>query len=187
MAQLRVEKRDIFDLVPYTNNARVHSPEQIEEIAASILEFGFNDPLSVDENNVLVTGHGTHEALKLLVSRGREDFRTVDTVILAHMSERQKRAYILAHNRISQNSTWDFAKLSAELNELVESDFSVDLIGFDEQEIDALLKTDESVLPDNETLPPPPPAEPEPEKEKRSRAKSKVLHTCPSCKHEFTA
>jgi ParB-like chromosome segregation protein Spo0J len=188
MAQLRVERRDIFTLIPYANNARVHSPEQIEEIAASILEFGFNDPLSVDENNVLVTGHGTHEALKLLVTRGREDFREVDTVILAHMSERQKRAYILAHNRISQNSTWDFTKLSDELNALVESDFSIDIIGFDEQEIDGLLKIDPSVLPDSEQAVQPPPAEePAEGKEKRTRAKSKILHTCPACKHEFTA
>ncbi len=187
MSQLRVEKRDIFDLIPYANNSRVHPPEQVEEIAASIAEFGFNDPLAADENNVMIKGHGTLEALKLLVSRGREDFRIVDVVILAHMSDRQKRAYILAHNRIAQNSTWDFAKLSAELNELIEADFSVDIIGFDEQEIDALLKTDESVLPDTENLPPPPPAEEAEPKEKRSRAKSKVLHTCPACKHEFTA
>jgi hypothetical protein len=100
------------------------------------------------------------------------------------MSERQKRAYILAHNRISRNSVWNIEKLSQELSELVELDFDLSLTGFDEQEIDGLLKVDESILPDNEPIQ----AEPEPEqKEKRTRAKSKILHTCPACKHEFTA
>lgn len=185
---LRIEPRDISTLKAYANNAKVHSPEQVEEIAASILEFGFNDPLSVDETNTLVTGHGTHEALKLLVSRGLEQYQTVECVILDHMSERQKRAYILAHNRIAQNSTWDFAKLSDEINALVESDFSVDLLGFDEQEIDGLLKVDPSILPDDHNgQQVEPPAGDAEEKPKRTRAKSKILHTCPNCKHEFTA
>lgn len=184
---LKIELRDIDTLIPYANNAKVHSPEQVEEIAASIVEFGFNDPLSVDENNTLVTGHGTHAALKLLVSRGLTQYQNVDCVILAHMSQRQKQAYILAHNRIAQNSTWDFAKLSDELNALVEADFTVDLIGFDEQEIDSLLKVDPSILPDDTQAPPAKTEEPVEDKPKRTRAKSKILHTCPNCKHEFTA
>jgi ParB-like chromosome segregation protein Spo0J len=185
---IRAEKRDITVLKEYERNANDHPPEQLEEIAASVLEFGYNDPITIDENDTVLTGHGTRRALLLLVERGREEFRVVDVIVAPHMSDRQKRAYILAHNRIARNSVWNFEKLSAELNDLVESDFSVDLLGFDEQEIDSLLKIDPSILPDdNATVTPPAPADTEEEKPKRSRAKSKVLHTCPACKHEFTA
>lgn len=181
---LRFEKRDIFQLKDYANNANDHPPEQVEEIAASILEFGYNDPITVDEKDMLITGHGTRMALMLLVERGNESFREVDTVIAPDMSDRQKRAYILAHNRISRNSVWNIEKLSQELSELVELDLDLSLTGFDEQELDGLLKSDESILPDNEPIAQEPVEEP---KERRTRAKSKILHTCPACKHEFTA
>lgn len=183
---LRLEDRNINDLKPDPNNAKIHPPEQIEEIAASILEFGFIDPLTVDQNNKIITGHGTHDALKLLVSRGNVQYEIVQCVVLNHLSERQQRAYVLAHNRIAQNSTWNFDKLSHELNELIEQDFNLDVIGFDEQELDSLLKMDTSVLPDAGLEPKK--IEPEPEdKPKRTRAKSKILHTCPNCNHEFHA
>lgn len=183
---LKLESRDIDTLNPYQNNAKVHSQEQIEQIAASILEFGFNDPLSIDNGNMLVTGHGTHAALKLLVSRGNVEFQNVDCIILDHLSERQKRAYILAHNRIAQNSTWNFEKLSVEMDALINADFDVEMIGFNEQELDSLLKMDRSILPDD--LESKPVVNPEPEsKEKRSRAKSVLVHKCPECGHEFHA
>lgn len=184
---LRFEKRDIFQVKEYANNANDHPPEQIREIANSILEFGYNDPITVDENNMLITGHGTRRALLLLVEEGNEKFREVDTIVAAHMSDRQKRAYILAHNRISRNSVWNIDKLSQELSELVELDFDLSLTGFDEQEIDGLLKTDESLLPNNDQPLTPADQTAEEPKEKRTRAKSKILHTCPACKHEFTA
>jgi ParB-like chromosome segregation protein Spo0J len=185
---IKTEKRDIFALHEYANNANDHPDEQVEQIAASILEFGFNDPLSIDETDTILTGHGTHKALKLLVSRGREEFREIDCVVLSHMSDRQKRAYVLTHNKLARNSVWNFDKLSQELSDLVELDFSVDLIGFDEQELDGLLKTDSSILPDENAAPAAPTSETEEEdKPKRTRAKSKILHTCPACKHEFTA
>lgn len=184
---IRCEKRDITVLKEYDRNANDHPPEQLEEIAASVLEFGYNDPITVDENDTVLTGHGTRRALLLLVERGREEFRTVDVIVAPHMSDRQKRAYILAHNRIARNSVWNFDKLSAELNDLVEMDFSIDVLGFDEQEIDSLLKLDSSILPDETPAVQPPPADDSEPKEKRTRAKSKILHTCPACKHEFTA
>lgn len=185
---IKLEKRDIFELHEYANNANDHPDEQVEQIAESIAEFGFNDPLAVDETDTLITGHGTHKALKLLVSRGREDLRVIDCVVLSHMSERQKRAYILTHNKLARNSVWNFEKLSHELNELVELDYNIDVIGFDEQEIDSLLKVDPKLLPDETGTPAPPPVDTEEEgKTKRTRAKSKILHTCPACKHEFTA
>lgn len=182
---LRLEDRNINDLRPDPNNAKVHPPEQIEEIAASILELGYNDPVTIDQNNKIITGHGTCEALKLLVSRGNVQFEIVQCVVLNHMSERQQRAYVLAHNRIAQNSSWDFDKLSNELNELITQDVDLELLGFNEQELDSLLKMDESILP--ETGLEPKKIEADEDKPKRSRAKSKILHKCPNCQHEFTA
>ena len=111
----------------------------------------------------------------------------MDCVVLSHMSDRQKRAYVLTHNKLARNSVWNFEKLSQEINDLVELDYNIDVIGFDEQEIDGLLKIDASILPDEPATPAAPTAEPEEGKEKRTRAKSKILHTCPACKHEFTA
>lgn len=183
---LRLEERNINDLRPDPNNAKVHPPEQIEEIAASISEFLYVDPLTVDQTNKIITGHGTHEALKLLVSRGKTEYETVQCIVLNHLSDRQQRAYVLAHNRIAQNSKWDFEKLSNEINVLIEQDFNIDVIGFNEQELDSLLKMDNTVLPAVGLEPKKIEADAE-DKPKRSRAKSKILHTCPNCKHEFHA
>lgn len=181
----KIEILDIDELTPYENNANEHSDAQVEEIAASILEFGFNDPLSVDEKKMLLTGHGTHMALKLLVSRGYEKFKSVPCSVIEDLSDRQKKAFILAHNKLSKKSTWNLEKLSAEMDALVNSDFDVSMIGFDEQEIDALLKTDLSILPDDNATAPPV-TEPE-EGEKKKRSKSKLVHKCPYCLGEFSA
>lgn len=183
---IKVEKRNIDDLRDYENNSNVHSPEQVEQIAASILEFNYIDPLTVDENNTIITGHGTRKALKLLVQRGLEDYRVVDCVVLSHLSERQKRAYVIAHNKIAKNSTWDFDKLSSELSALVECDFEVGLLAFDEQEIDSLLKADASILP-KEPIIQEENEQPEVVEPKTRKAKSKLVHKCPNCGTEFSA
>jgi ParB family chromosome partitioning protein len=183
----KIEILDIDELTPYENNANEHSDAQVEEIAASILEFGFNDPLSVDEKKMLLTGHGTHMALKLLVSRGYEKFKKVPCSVIEDLSDRQKKAFILAHNKLSKKSTWNLEKLSAEMDALVNSDFDVSMIGFDEQEIDALLKTDLSILPDDNTPPVIPAADTDDGGEKKKRSKSKLVHKCPYCNGEFSA
>lgn len=185
---LPIEERDIYELTPDPNNSNEHTPEQIEQIADSIEEFGFNDPLSIDATGKVITGHGTREALILLVEvRGKVEYRRVPCVILAHLDERQRRAYVIAHNKIARNSSFNMAKLSDEFNFLVESDFNIDTLGFDSLEMDHLLRFDSgSILPD-EPAQPAQAADPEPEEPKRKRAKSKVVHKCPGCGTEFSA
>lgn len=176
--KLKIVYRDPSTIKFYSNNARTHSEDQVDEIAASIEEYGFNDPVDIDAEGVSIAGEGRiRAALKL-------GLKEIPTVSLAHLTERQKKGYILAHNRIALNSGWDLDKLSAELDALVLLDVDVSILGFDEQELDGLLKQDPSLLPND----PPPglPGSQEPAAGKR-KAKSKILHKCPKCGEEFTA
>lgn len=175
--KLKIVYRDPSTIKFYQNNARVHSEEQVAEIADSIEEYGFNDPVDIDAQGVSIAGEGRiRAALKL-------GLKEIPTVSLAHLSDRQKKGYILAHNRIALNSSWDLDKLAAELDELVGLDVDVSILGFNEQELDGLLKQDPSLLP-NEPVQPNADAEPAAGKRK---AKSKILHKCPKCGEEFTA
>jgi DNA modification methylase len=128
-------------LIPYAKNARTHSDIQVQQIAHSISEFGFTNPVLVDDQNQIIAGHGRVMAAKLL------GLDTVPTISLGYLSERQRRAYVLADNKIAMNSGWDFEMLASEISELTESGFDIDLLGFNEQEIDALLQDDASILP----------------------------------------
>lgn len=181
MTKLKITYKDPATIGFYKNNARQHSDEQIDQIIASIKDYGFNDPVDVDSVEgqlVSMCGEGRiRAALKMGLTE-------IPTVSLAHLSERQKRGYILAHNKLALNSSWDMEKLSAELDELVRLDVDVTGLGFNEQELDAILKQDPALLPDNKLETDGPEAAAETGK---SRAKSKILHTCPNCKHEFTA
>lgn len=142
MKKLKINYRDPRDLNPHPRNSRKHSDQQISEIAESISEFGFNKPVMIDENDVILYGHGTVQASKLL------DLDEIPTVDGSHMSDRQKRAFMIADNKLGHKSTWDIDLLSEELSDLAELEFDVSLTGFDEQELDGLLKNDESILPD---------------------------------------
>ncbi len=176
MTKLKITYRKPADLKFYTNNARTHSDAQIDEIIVSIQDYGFNDPVDIDEADTSICGEGRiRAALKM-------GLKEIPTISLAHLSERQKKGYILAHNRIALNSGWDLEKLSTELDQLVNLDVDITGLGFNEQELDALLKQDHGILPDGPLTD----TDKEP-KEKRSRAKSKILHKCPNCSHEFTA
>jgi hypothetical protein len=114
------------DLIPYINNARTHSPEQVLQIAASIKEFGFSNPILIDGKSGIIAGHGrVLAALKL----GME---TLPVIELSHLSDRQRKAYILADNRLAEKSGWDDDLLRLELGELKDLDFDLSLIGFDD-------------------------------------------------------
>lgn len=130
-------------LRPYEGNARTHTPEQVAQIAASIKEFGFTSPIICDGANIVIAGHGR------LLAAERLGLDAVPVIRLTHLSERQRRALTLADNRIALSSSWDFERLSVEIEALVESDFDLALTGFDEQELDALLKSDAGVLPES--------------------------------------
>lgn len=141
MANMKIEVIEIGKIIPYANNTRTHSDAQIEQIVESIREFGFTKPILIDEANGIIAGHGAHLAAQIA------GLTELPCIRLSHLSERQRRAYIIADNKIAQNSGWDFDKLAEELNYLVTADVDLEITGFDEQELAALLQDDKSLLP----------------------------------------
>lgn len=137
---LEIVLMPVADLLPYASNARTHSPEQIKKICASIKEFGFNNPILIDSKKGVIAGHGRLEAARHL------DLLQVPTIELGHLSGAQKRAYILADNRLALDAGWDNSILANELALLAEDNFEIALVGFSQSEIDKLL-TSTSELP----------------------------------------
>ena len=129
----RFEKVNIDKLVPYARNARTHSKEQILQLRASLREFGFVNPVIVDKDLNIIAGHGRVTAAK------EEGITEVPCVFVEHLTEAQKRAYILADNRLALNAGWDEEMLSVELSELQGVDFDISLLGFDDAELNKLL------------------------------------------------
>ena len=136
-------------LIPYARNPRTHSDAQVAQIAASIVAFGFNNPILVDTKSGIIAGHG-----RLLAARKLE-LKEVRVIVLDHLSETQKRAYIIADNKLALNAGWDDEMLRIELAALQEDDFDVSLVGFDDAELAQLLAnqvateglTDEDAVP----------------------------------------
>ena len=129
----RIEIWQTDRLVPYARNARTHSPEQVAKIAASIVEFGFVNPILVDTNAGIIAGHG-----RLLAAR-KLGLGEVPVVVLDHLSETQRRAYVLADNRLALNAGWDERTLAAELRDLEVEGVDLALVGFSDDELDDLL------------------------------------------------
>lgn len=125
---MKIERLSIDSITPYQNNAKLHPQEQIEQIKKSILEFGNNDPIAIDENNVIIEGHGRYLALQQLGSA------EVEVIRLSHLSEAQKKAYIIAHNKTTLNSDFDLDILKAEF-ESFKGQLDLELTGFTESEI----------------------------------------------------
>lgn len=149
MAGIKIETTPIDKLVPYVNNARTHSPEQVDQIAASIKEFGFNNPVLIDKKNGIIAGHGRVMAARKL------ELKEVPTVRLEHLTETQKKAFILADNKIAMNAGWDEELLALELKDLDDLMFDLNLTGFDGKELDELIQpepvaglTDEDEVPE---------------------------------------
>jgi len=146
---MKIETTPIDKLVPYVNNARTHSPEQVDQIAASIKEFGFNNPVLIDKKNGIIAGHGRVQAARKL------ELKEVPTVRLEHLTETQKKAFILADNKIAMNAEWDEELLALELKDLDDVMFDLNLTGFDGKELDELIQpepvaglTDEDEVPE---------------------------------------
>ena len=134
---------DVSELIPYVRNARTHSEAQVAQIAASIREFGFLSPILVAEDNTILAGHGRlAAALKL-------GLKKVPCVKENHLTETQKRAYIIADNKLSLNAGWDSELLAVELSELEGADFNLDLLGFDEVELSSIFDADKDVNEDD--------------------------------------
>src|SRR5690606_27688612 len=130
---LAVEYRRLDDLVPYARNARTHSEAQVAEIAGSIREFGFTNPVLIAEDGSLIAGHG-----RVLAAR-KLGMDTVPAIVLSGLSETQRRALVLADNRIALNAGWDEDLLALELSDLQEAGFDLGLTGFDDDELQDLL------------------------------------------------
>ena len=129
MSNLEIQYKPIGDLIPYVNNSRTHSDEQVMQVASSIKEFGFTNPILVDSEGGIIAGHGRLMAARKL---GLDE---VPTIVLNDLSEAQKKAYVIADNKLALNSGWDEDLLKVELEELGELNFDLELLGFDEREL----------------------------------------------------
>jgi len=134
---LQITQKKVTELIPYVNNSRTHSDEQVAQIAASIKEFGWTNPILIDGDNGIIAGHG-----RLLAAR-KLGHKEVPTIELSELTETQKKAYIIADNRLALNAGWDNEMLTIELNDLLADGFALELLGFDPNEIDSLLTPEE--------------------------------------------
>jgi len=160
---LRVEYRSLDALIPFARNPRTHSEEQVAQIATSIREFGFTNPVLLDGENGVIAGHGRLTAARLL------GLKTVPCIELGHLSEAQKRAYIIADNKLTLNGLWNKDLLRLELTDLKELGANMELTGFDAIEVaDIMLGKDVSFKEYDE-----------------SAADDVELATCPKCGHSF--
>lgn len=141
----RVERRPIGELIPYANNARTHSDEQVAQIAASMNEWGWTNPVLVDEAGMIIAGHG-----RVLAAR-KLNLTEVPVMVAAGWTEAQKKAYVLADNQLAMNAGWDAALLSTELKGLDELGFDLALLGFGD--IEALLAEKTEGLSDPDAIP----------------------------------
>jgi len=131
---MKVKTTPVRELRPHPNNARTHSRKQVKQIAKSIEKFGFCNPVLVDDAKQIIAGHGRVEAAKLL------GLEVVPTCLICHLSEAEKRAYILADNKLAENAGWDRELLAIELQGLIELDVDIELTGFETAEIDLVLE-----------------------------------------------
>ena len=134
---MKIIQKKVTELIPYVNNSRTHSDEQVAQIAASIKEFGWTNPILIDGENGIIAGHG-----RLLAAR-KLGYKEVPTIELSELTETQKKAYIIADNRLALNAGWDNEMLTIELNDLLADGFALELLGFDPNEIDSLLTPEE--------------------------------------------
>ena len=136
---LEIEVIETHKLVPYAKNSRTHSKEQITQIATSIEEFGFTNPVLIGESEDIIAGHGRVMAAKEL------ELNKVPCIRLKHLTEEQKKAYVIADNKLALNAGWDENLLKQEIESLQEIDYDISLTGFSEMEIDELLAAEEII------------------------------------------
>ena len=122
---LSIEYRATGEIIPYINNSRTHSEQQVQQVAASIKEFGFTNPILIDEDRGIIAGHGRLQAAQMM---GMDE---VPTITLEGLTETQKKAYVIADNKLGLNSSWNDDLLKLELESLADSDFDIDLLGWD--------------------------------------------------------
>lgn len=147
--EIEVKYRKVEDLIPYVNNSRKHSDEQVAQIASSIKEFGWTNPILIDGTNSIIAGHG-----RLMAAR-KLKMEEVPTIELSHLTDTQRKALVIADNKLALNADWDTTLLTIELDELLKDGFALDILGFNADELTALLEpeqvdglTDEDAVPE---------------------------------------
>ena len=128
----KIEQRSVAELIPYAANSRTHSDAQVAQIAASIKEFGWTNPILVSGDNSIIAGHG-----RLLAAR-KLGMNEVPAIVLDHLSKSQQRALVIADNQLALNAGWDMDMLKAEIEDLMLDDFNISILGFDDKFLDAL-------------------------------------------------
>src|SRR5271169_6471707 len=147
MQPLAIEPMAVTRLRPCARNARTHSKKQIRQIADSIRKFGFTNPVLIGDDDEIIAGHGRVEAAKLI------GLQSVPAVRLSHLDAAQRRAYVLADNKLALNAGWDREMLAIELQVLIDLDFEVELTGFSAAEIDIVLDEAQEGSPSGPTEP----------------------------------
>lgn len=160
---LKIEYLKISDLKPDSKNARLHNDAHVEQLIKSIKEFGFTNPILIDENNKIIAGHGRFEAMKRTFSE------SVACVRISGLSDNQKRAYMLADNKLALNSEWDISLLNDAIRELDLADFDLSIAGFDDNDIKML--TEEKEIKDTS--------------EEVDIDSFDMNHECPKCGFQF--
>lgn len=163
MKDLTVEILHIDKLIPYCRNSREHSDEQVAQIAASMKEFGFVNPVLIDEAGTIIAGHG-----RVLAAR-KLKIIDIPCIRLSHLSDTQKRAYVIVDNQLGLNATWNWDMLSVEVEELMEAGYGGNCLGFTDEQLMELIGT----------------PNPPPEDSGSGDEKEEKQVTCPRCKHHF--
>ena len=167
MNKSQIEFISIKDLTPYNRNSRTHSTEQVSQIAASITEFGFTNPVLIDAEGGIIAGHGRVMAAEHL------GMGNVPCLRLSYLSEAQKRAYIIADNKLAMNAGWDESVLAIELGELEDLGFDLELTGFSQDEMQRINNPVDNY--------------PESSAKEIDPDDYQMGHTCPKCGFEFDA
>lgn len=141
MKKSELQFRLTDELIPYAGNARTHPERQVEQICESIRQYGFYNPVLIDESGIIIAGHGRVMAAK------RMNLDTIPTMVIYGLTEIERRTLTLADNKIAMNSSWDMEKVREELSELASMDVDLDVTGFDGFEIEAYLRDDLDIMP----------------------------------------
>jgi len=150
VGNIKVESREISALIPFARNSRTHSDAQVAQIAASIREFGWTNPILIDGDNGIIAGHGRLAAARKL------GVTEIPVIVLDHLTDAQKRALVIADNKLALNAGWDMDLLSSEIEGLGSEGYDLSLLGFNDDELAAMLAEKTEGLTDPDFVPEPP-------------------------------